>query len=59
MERTASLTDQLYRLEPGETLVFESEKSGTISRLIQRVKGDDRKYICRTTPNGYQVWRTE
>ena len=58
-DRAPRLTDQLYEMEPGGTRIFTDAGGASIRRLATRLQEQyGRRYTCRSTPEGYQVWRT-
>lgn len=59
MARRETFTDALYRLEPGQSRCFNGAKPETLRTIAWRLgKEEDRTYQCRSTPDGYMVWRT-
>jgi hypothetical protein len=59
MARRETFTEALWRLKPGESRVFTEGKRETMRTIAWRLgKSEDRTYQCRSTPDGYQVWRT-
>lgn len=59
MARRIPLTQLLYDLQLGQSWVVEGHKPETIRTTAWRLgKSEGRKYECRSTPDGYQVWRT-
>lgn len=60
MDRTIPVAHLIEDMRPGESLVFNDQKPTTISRTVTRIKARQkpvRDYMCRSTPNGYTVWR--